>query len=78
MLSYIQRKKCLPGTWFIQLDNTVKYVFGILFVNTEFCFLVPFPGCVRFDHFLGDVCLFRLFCQGKQEQICPCFPEVSG
>jgi len=27
MLSYIQRKRCLPGTWFIQLDNTVKYVY---------------------------------------------------
>lgn len=26
MLSYVEKKKCLPGTWFIQLDNTVKYV----------------------------------------------------
>jgi len=48
MLSYIQHKKCLPGTWFIQLDNTVKYVFAILFVITVFCKLVPFPGWCTF------------------------------
>ena len=69
MLSYIQKKKSLPGTWFIQLDNTVKYVFVFLFCSAILCR----DSCNLLNH----IKISSSLSQGKQKQICPCVSEVS-
>ena len=65
MLSYIQRKRCLPGTWFIQLDNTVKYAYPIFFIFTKFC--VWFHSLLCVLKFVTISCVFFIspYCSGK-------------
>ena len=70
MISYIEKKRSLPGTWFIQLDNTVKYVFVVFL----FCSAIL---CRDSYNLLNHIKIFSSLSQGKQKQICPCVSEIS-
>ena len=65
MLSYIHHKRCLPGTWFIQLVNTVKYAYTIFFIFPQFC--VWFHSLLCVLKFVTISCVFFIspYCSRK-------------
>jgi len=69
MLSSIEKKKSLPGTWFIQLDNTVKYVF--------YCHFCSALLCHDWFNVTKNIKFSSPLSQGKQKQICACVLEIS-